>query len=58
MVSQVRDLLAALEDAKTQPSTSVTAVTGVPTLSTDNREHFMQGLERFIVRLSGAFIRH
>ena len=46
--SQVRDLLAALEDAKTQPSTSVTAVTGVPALSTDNREHFMQGLERFI----------
>lgn len=45
---QVRDLLAALKDAKTQPSTSVTAVTGVPALSTDNREHFMQGLERFI----------
>lgn len=27
---------------------SVTAVTGVPALSTDSREHFMQGLERFI----------
>ncbi|MFL9925038.1 ATP-binding protein [Herbaspirillum lusitanum] len=33
---------------KTNTSASVTAVTGVPALSTDNREHFMQGLERFI----------
>ena len=33
---------------KNNPSASVTAVTGVPALSTENREHFMQGLERFI----------
>ncbi len=45
---QVRELLDKLEQTKQQPSTSVTAVTGVPALSTENREHFMQGLERFI----------
>lgn len=33
---------------KKNPSASVTAVTGVPALSTENRDHFMQGLERFI----------
>ena len=33
---------------KANPSASITAVTGVPALSTDNRDHFMQGLERFI----------
>lgn len=33
---------------KANPSASITAVTGVPALSTENREHFMQGLERFI----------
>lgn len=33
---------------KTNPASSVTAVTGVPALSTESREHFMQGLERFI----------
>ena len=33
---------------KANPASSVTAVTGVPALSTDSREHFMQGLERFI----------
>lgn len=31
-----------------EPSATITAVTGVPSLSTDNREHFMQGLEHFI----------
>ncbi|TQK03445.1 ATP-binding protein [Herbaspirillum sp. SJZ107] len=33
---------------KANPAASITAVTGVPALSTDNRDHFMQGLERFI----------
>lgn len=33
---------------KDQATTGVTAVTGVPALSAKNRDHFMQGLERFI----------
>ena len=32
---------------------SVTAVTGVPSLSVEEREHFMQGLERFIDAAEG-----
>jgi len=35
-------------EEKANPAASITAVTGVPALSTDNRDHFMQGLERFI----------
>lgn len=46
--AQVRKLLDDLEQTKQLPTTSVTAVTGVPALSTENRDHFMQGLERFI----------
>lgn len=34
-------------------SKRVTAVTGVPSLSTDQREHFVQGLERFIDAAEG-----
>lgn len=41
-------LLERLLAEKDNPSASITAVTGVPALSTENREHFMQGLERFI----------
>lgn len=41
-------LLGQVQAEKTNPSASITAVTGVPALSTENREHFMQGLERFI----------
>jgi DNA helicase HerA-like ATPase len=41
-------LLDGMLDEKANPSASITAVTGVPALSTDNRDHFMQGLERFI----------
>ncbi|UEG63292.1 ATP-binding protein [Stutzerimonas chloritidismutans] len=41
-------LLGAVQAEKANPSASITAVTGVPALSTENREHFMQGLERFI----------
>ena len=41
-------LLGAIQAEKANPSASITAVTGVPALSTENREHFMQGLERFI----------
>lgn len=44
----VNILLDGLEAEKINPSASITAVTGVPALSTENREHFMQGLERFI----------
>ena len=45
---EVDALLDNLKAEKANPSASITAVTGVPALSTDNREHFMQGLERFI----------
>jgi hypothetical protein len=41
-------LLGTLQAEKSNASASITAVTGVPALSTENREHFMQGLERFI----------
>lgn len=41
-------LLTSVQTEKSNPSASITAVTGVPSLSTENREHFMQGLERFI----------
>lgn len=47
-VSEAGELLAGVQAEKFNPSASVTAVTGVPSLSTENREHFMQGLERFI----------
>jgi hypothetical protein len=35
-------------DENKPAATSVTAVTGVPALSTENREHFVQGLERLV----------
>ena len=41
-------LLTSVQLEKSNPSASITAVTGVPSLSTENRDHFMQGLERFI----------
>ncbi|WAD25618.1 ATP-binding protein [Pseudomonadaceae bacterium T75] len=41
-------LLDKMDAEKGNPSASITAVTGVPALSTENRDHFMQGLERFI----------
>lgn len=41
-------LLTSVQIEKSNPSASITAVTGVPSLSTENRDHFMQGLERFI----------
>lgn len=40
--------LAGIVDEKQNPATSVTAVTSVPSLATDERENFMQGLEHFI----------
>ncbi|WP_246794092.1 ATP-binding protein [Burkholderia perseverans] len=45
---QVDALLDGMQAEGESSTASVTAVTGVPALSTDNREHFMQGLERFI----------
>lgn len=47
-VQDANALLDKLENEKSNPSASITAVTGVPALSTENRDHFMQGLERFI----------
>lgn len=37
-----------ITEEKQNPATSVTAVTSVPSLATDERENFMQGLEHFI----------
>ncbi len=46
--SEVKSVLEGVKTAQFNHSSSITAVTGVPALSTENREHFMQGLERFI----------
>ena len=46
-------MLEVLQASKDSPSSCVTSVTGVPALSTENREHFMQGLERFIDAAEG-----
>ena len=45
---EVEALLGAVHAEGENSSASITAVTGVPALSTENREHFMQGLERFV----------
>ncbi|ANB75679.1 ATP-binding protein [Paraburkholderia phytofirmans OLGA172] len=47
-VQEVNALLDGVAVEKDNAAASITAVTGVPALSTENREHFMQGLERFI----------
>jgi Helicase HerA, central domain len=47
-VQEVNALLDGVAAEKDNIAASITAVTGVPALSTENREHFMQGLERFI----------
>lgn len=52
-LERINTLLDALDEAGKAPATCVTAVTGVPALSTDNRDHFMQGLERFIDAAEG-----
>ncbi|QXG53228.1 DUF87 domain-containing protein [Pantoea jilinensis] len=45
---ETADLLDSALAQKENPSSSVTAVTGVPSLATEDSEHFMQGLEHFI----------
>jgi hypothetical protein len=45
---QTDTLLDTVQAEKGNNAASITAVTCVPALSTENREHFMQGLERFI----------
>ncbi|MBP2299235.1 FtsK/SpoIIIE domain-containing protein [Azospirillum picis] len=45
---QTRELLDFVQPVRSSPSTCVTAVTGIPSLSTDERDNFTQGLERFI----------
>lgn len=47
-VQEIDALLDGVAVEKGNVAASITAVTGVPALSTENREHFMQGLERFI----------
>lgn len=45
---RIKSLLSSLEKKKENIATTVTAVSSVPSLSTESQEHFMQGLERFI----------
>ncbi|WP_199063418.1 ATP-binding protein [Serratia sp. ASV30] len=45
---QTAQLLDGALAQKENPSSSVTAVTGVPSLAIEDSEHFMQGLEHFI----------
>lgn len=42
-----------INDFTSKHSSSITAVTGVPSLSVEEREHFMQGLEHFIDAAEG-----
>lgn len=42
-----------MKDFVAEHSLSITAVTGVPSLSVEEREHFMQGLEHFIDAAEG-----
>ncbi|MCL1623432.1 ATP-binding protein [Moraxella sp. Tifton1] len=46
-------LLDGIATTKNNITPSVTAVTGVPSLSVEEREHFMQGLEKFIDAAEG-----
>lgn len=50
---ETNELLSRISTKDNNSPGSVTAVTGVPALSTENREHFMQGLERFIDAAEG-----
>lgn len=52
-LNEANPLLDAIQEQRDNTSACVTSVTGVPALSTDNREHFMQGLERFIDAAEG-----
>lgn len=51
--SDTQQLLFGLRNAESGLPSSVTAVTGVPSLSIDEREHFAQGLEKFINAAEG-----
>lgn len=52
-VSAIESLLYNLRHSNSEHHSSITAVTGVPSLSVDEREHFMQGLEHFIDAAEG-----
>lgn len=52
-VMGVDSLLYNLRQPNNEISPSITAVTGVPSLSVEEREHFMQGLEHFIDAAEG-----
>lgn len=51
--SETEQLLFNLSKTKDSITPSLTAVTGVPSLSVDEREHFVQGLEKFIDAAEG-----
>lgn len=46
--SDVKELLNSLVNKKEDSATTVTSVSSVPSLSTIDQQHFMQGLEKFI----------
>lgn len=46
--NEVNKLLNGLDNKKEDSGTTVTSVSSVPSLSTDDQQHFMQGLEKFI----------
>lgn len=50
---EVERLMFNLNQTQNHVSPSVTAITGVPSLAVDEREHFMQGLEKFIDAVEG-----
>lgn len=52
-VMGVDSILYNLRQTNNEISPSITAVTGVPSLSVEEREHFMQGLEHFIDAAEG-----
>nr|VVV06327.1 hypothetical protein AW0309160_03817 [Aliivibrio wodanis] len=46
--NEVNELLKGLDNKKDDSATTITSVSSVPSLSTDDQQHFMQGLEKFI----------
>lgn len=51
--NEVEKLFFSLSQTQENLSPSITAVTGVPSISVEEREHFMQGLEKFIDAAEG-----
>ena len=50
---ELKSVFKKIEDYESNETTGVTAVTAIPSLSVTDREHFMQGMERFIDATEG-----